>query len=152
MSRQDIRKISKYAYLSFYLGIAVIFIGVSYPAFSQVIPEKPKVQKPKIELDEPIFMVVEVQPEFPGGLEAKRKYFSENLVIPKFKPELRGWVTISFVVNADGSLQDITLFKSLHPEYDKEALRVVNLMPKWIPGRQSGKKMRVKYIQPVEFP
>ena len=152
MSRRFVRKISSYSYLSFCFSITVIFIGVRDPAFSQVSPENPEVQKLKTELDEPVFTIVEVQPEFPGGLEAKRKFFSQNLLIPKIKPELKGWVLISFIVNADGGLQDVTLFKSLYPEYDREALRVVKLMPKWIPGRQSGKRMRVKYIQSVKFP
>jgi len=76
-------------------------------------------------------MVVEQQPEFTGGLEARKKLFFQNLITPKPVPNMKiiGKVFISFVVNTDGSLQDVALLKSLLYAYDQEALRVVNLMP-----------------------
>lgn len=98
-----------------------------------------------------IFMVVEHQPEFPGGEQARKTFFSKNLKTPKSATEAKGRVVISFVVNADGTLQDQKVLRSLSDEYDQEALRVVKLMPKWVPGRQSGRALRVRYVLPVEF-
>ena len=98
-------------------------------------------------------MVVEKQPEFPGGEDARKKFIAENLLTPKSTSEhkITGRVFISFIVNTDGSRQDVAILKSLSPEYDKEALRVINAMPKWTPGSQSGKTVHVKYLLPIEF-
>lgn len=103
--------------------------------------------------EERYFTVVEQQPEFPGGAEARKKFIIENLVIPQSAPnqKITGKAFISFIVNTDGSRQDVTLVKSLSAEHDKEALRVVNAMPQWTPGSQSGKMVRVKYMLPIEF-
>lgn len=101
--------------------------------------------------EERYFIVVEQQPEFPGGPEARKKFIAEHLVAPKSAGKVTGRVFISFIVNTDGSRQDIALLKSLSPEHDKEALRVVKAMPKWNPGSQSGKTVRVKYVLPIEF-
>nr|WP_295927571.1 TonB family protein [uncultured Dyadobacter sp.] len=124
-----------------YFLLVLLFPGLGIPAFSQT----------ETKSEEPIFMIVEQQPEFPGGDEARRKFFSQNLKTPKSATNAKGKVFVSFVVNKDGTLQDQTLFKSLSDEYDQEALRVVKLMPKWIPGRQSGRALRVRCILPVEF-
>jgi len=107
--------------------------------------------KPKS--DERIFLVVEQPPEFPGGKVALKKFISDNLIAPKTanSEKLSGQVFVSFIVNADGSLEDIALKKGLSPEHNQEALRIVNLMPKWKPGWQSGKAMRVIYLLPIEF-
>jgi len=120
-------------------------------AFGQAESAKSNAQNSKEDLEERIYMVVEKQPEFPGGEQAKKKFFSRNLVTPKNAPKMKGRVFLSFVVNKDGSLQDVTVLKSLQAAYDQEALRVVLSMPKWNPGMQSGRALRVKYTQPVEF-
>jgi protein TonB len=131
---------------------AILMLGSGSLVLAQVGTAKSDVQKVKETADERVFMVVEHQPKFPGGLAARSKFFSQNLVLPKTVLDMKTKkVFVSFIVNVDGSLQDIALLKSLHEEYDQEALRVVNLMPKWVPGSQSGKKVRVKYILPVEF-
>jgi len=93
---------------------------------------------------------IEQQPKFPGGLAALKKFVSQNLVAPK-NIKITGRVFVSFVVEANGSLRDISLVRGLHKRYDEEALRVVKAMPKWIPAMQDGKAVRVRYYQPIEF-
>ena len=107
--------------------------------------------KTTVKQEEPAFSVVEEMPEFPGGVAARTHFFDKNLISPKTHPTLSGRVIASFIVNTDGSIQDIIILKSLRSDYDQEAVRVVNLMPKWKPGRQSGRVLRVKYILPVVF-
>lgn len=101
--------------------------------------------------EEPIFLAVEKMPEFPNGVDALKKFIKRNLITPKVHPKLTGKVITSFVVNKDGSIQDVVIIESLRSDYDYEAIRVVQLMPKWKPGQQSGRNLRVKYIMPVDF-
>ena len=95
----------------------------------------------------------ETMPQFPGGPTGLIKYLSERLVYPKLaeKNGIQGRVITSFVVNKDGSITDVKVVKSVDSLLDKEAVRVVSLMPKWIPGTLNGKAVRVKYHIPVTF-
>lgn len=97
--------------------------------------------------------VVEQMPSFPGGDKKLMEYLSENIRYPKELAEtcIQGRVIVSFLVEKDGSISDVKVLKSLDPLLDKEALRVVSGMPKWIPGRQNGVAVRVRYIIPVNF-
>lgn len=99
--------------------------------------------------NEPVFMVVEKQPQFSGGSLERSRFFAQNLKIPKTSKTRR--VVLSFIVNTDGSLQDVSIVKGQSPEYDREVLRVAKSMPNWIPGSQAGKLIRVKYSLPVEI-
>jgi protein TonB len=103
--------------------------------------------------EEEIFEIVEDMPQFPGGMAALMKFLNSNIKYPTIAQEngVSGRVTISFVVNRDGSVVDAVVAKSVDPYLDKEALRVVNTMPKWKPGMQRGKAVRVKYSVPVTF-
>ena len=100
-----------------------------------------------------IFTVVEQEPEFPGGTKALMEYISKNLRYPAFAAEngIQGRVTLSFVVEKDGSVTDIQELRSPSEDLTKEAKRVVQSMPKWKPGKQRGKPVRVKYMLPVTF-
>lgn len=100
-----------------------------------------------------IFTVVEQEPEFPGGTKALMEYISKNLRYPAFAAEngIQGRVTLSFVVEKDGSVTDIQEMRSPSEDLTKEAKRVVQSMPKWKPGKQRGKPVRVKYMLPVTF-
>lgn len=100
-----------------------------------------------------IFQVVEQMPEFPGGMEALLAYLSKNIKYPAVAQEnnIQGRVIINFTVNKDGSIVDPEVKKSLDPSCDKEAMRVIKAMPKWTPGRQRGKAVRVRYTVPVLF-
>ncbi len=106
------------------------------------------------EEEEVVFVVVEDMPEFPGGQQALFKYLSENVKYPVIAQEngIQGRVICQFVVNKDGNIVDVEVVRSGgDPSLDKEALRVVKSMPKWKPGKQRGKAVRVKYTVPVNF-
>jgi protein TonB len=92
-------------------------------------------------------------PSFPGGEAALMQYLSKNIKYPPFAEEnnIQGRVICTFVVERDGSVTDIHIAKGVDPSLDKEAIRVVSGMPKWIPGRQNGQSVRVKYTLPVTF-
>ena len=106
------------------------------------------------EEEEVVFVVVESMPEFPGGQQALFKYLSENVKYPVIAQEngIQGRVICQFVVNKDGSIVDVEVVRSGgDPSLDKEAIRVIKSMPKWKPGKQRGKAVRVKYTVPVNF-
>ena len=100
-----------------------------------------------------VYDVVEKMPEFPGGLQALIQYISSNVKYPKDAEDAgkEGRVIVRFVVNEDGTISDETLINSVFPSLDEEALRVIKSMPKWHPGEQDGKKVRVYYTIPLFF-
>jgi protein TonB len=99
------------------------------------------------------YEVVEEMPEFPGGMAECLKFIGKNIKYPTIAQEngVQGRVIIQFVVNQDGSIVDPVVMRSVDPYLDKEALRVIKMMPKWKPGKQRGKAVRVKYTVPVTF-
>ncbi|MFD1142307.1 energy transducer TonB [Larkinella insperata] len=103
--------------------------------------------------EEQIFTVVEQNPEFPGGMSALGQFLGKNIRYPPAasRANVSGRVFVSFVVNTDGSIQDVTVLKGLGFGTDEEAMRVVKAMPKWRPGKQSGRPVRVKYNLPINF-
>ena len=110
--------------------------------------------KEEDEEEEVIFMIVETMPEFPGGPQALFKYLSENVKYPVIAQEngIQGRVVCQFVVNKDGAIVDVEVVRSGgDASLDKEAVRVIKSMPKWNPGKQRGKAVRVKYTVPVNF-
>ena len=112
-----------------------------------VVDEKPKEEETKV------FDVVEQMPQFPGGPNALFEYLSKNIKYPVVAEEngIQGRVIVTFVVERDGSITDVRVAKSVDPSLDKEAQRVVRSMPHWIPGKQNGSAVRVKYTVPVTF-
>lgn len=110
-------------------------------------PVKPKEEENKV------FDVVEQMPSYPGGMGALMQYLSSNIKYPVIAEEngIQGRVICTFVVERDGSITDVRIAKSVDPSLDKEAMRVVSKMPKWIPGKQNGSAVRVKYTLPVTF-
>lgn len=103
--------------------------------------------------EEEIFTVVEQSPEFPGGMSALGQWLGKNIRYPAAaqRANVAGKVFVSFVVNTDGSIQDVSVLKGLGFGTDEEAVRVVKSMPKWKPGKQSGRPVRVKYNLPISF-
>lgn len=99
------------------------------------------------------FDVVEEMPVYPGGMPAMMDFFYKNMKYPKeaFDAKQEGRVIAQFVVEKDGSITDAHIVKSVSPALDAEALRIVNAMPNWTPGRQNGKPVRVKYTVPISF-
>ena len=112
-------------------------------------PPKPKVE----EVTEEIFVVVEEQPEFPGGNTAMMKFLSDNIKYPVIAQEngIQGRVITNFVVEKDGSITDVQVVRGVDPSLDKEAIRVIQSMPKWKPGKQRGSAVRVRFTLPVVF-
>lgn len=110
-------------------------------------PEPPKEDVQKV------FDVVEEMPSFPGGNGALMQWLNENVKYPVVAQEngVSGRVIVSFVVERDGSITDVQVVRSVDPALDKEAARAVKSMPKWIPGKQNGQAVRVKYNVPVLF-
>ena len=100
-----------------------------------------------------LFSVVEVMPQYPGGQIAMMKYIMENMKYPEqaMKKGIQGRVAVSFIVEKDGSISDVKPILSVHPLLNKEAVRVVESMPKWSPGKQNGKPVRVRFNVPVMF-
>ena len=112
-----------------------------------VVDEKPKEEETKV------FDVVEQMPSFPGGDAELMKFLHDHIKYPVVAEEngVQGRVVCTFVVERDGSITDVRVIKSVDPSLDKEAVRVVKSMPKWIPGKQNGSAVRVKYTVPVTF-
>ena len=108
--------------------------------------------EPKPEVEK-VFDVVEQMPSFPGGPSALMEWLSNNVKYPVVAQEngVQGRVVVSFVVERDGSITDVKVVRGVDPSLDKEASRVVRAMPRWIPGKQNGSAVRVKYNVPVSF-
>ena len=100
-----------------------------------------------------VYDVVEVMPQFPGGQIAMLKYIMKNIKYPKqiMEEGIQGRVTVSFIVEKDGRVSNVRLLRSVQSALDKEAIRVVKSMPKWTPGKQNGKPVRVRFNLPVMF-
>ena len=92
-------------------------------------------------------------PEFQGGMQECMKFLGKNIKYPPqaMENEIQGRVIVTFVIMKDGSITNAEVVRGVDPLLDKEALRVVNLMPKWKPGKQRGKAVNVKYTIPVTF-
>jgi periplasmic protein TonB len=100
-----------------------------------------------------IFVIVEDMPEFPGGEVALRKWIAEHIKYPVIAAEngIQGKVYVQFVVDKDGGISNARVARGVDPSLDQEALRVVNSLPKWKPGMQRGKPVRVSYTVPINF-
>lgn len=99
------------------------------------------------------YLVAEKMPEFPSGMNGLMKYLQTNVKYPRTAQEngVSGRVIVSFVVDVDGSLKDITVARGVNAALDAEAVRVISAMPLWIPGQDRGKAVRVKYTIPISF-
>lgn len=103
--------------------------------------------------EEPVFVIVESMPMFPGGEEARLKYLNENVRYPTMANEagIQGRVYVEFVVEKDGSVTNVRVIRGIGGGCDEEAIRVVQNMPKWIPGRQRNVPVRVRFNMPIKF-
>ncbi len=100
-----------------------------------------------------VFQVVENMPEFPGGRKALMEYLSENIKYPSIAAEnnIQGRVICQFTVWKDGTIKDIVVARGIDPSLDREAIRVVQGMPKWTPGKQRGKAVNCRFTLPIMF-
>lgn len=123
--------------------------GTVLKAVEDIAPPEP----PKQEEQNKVFDVVEQQPQYPGGMGALNQWLGSNIKYPVMAAEngIEGRVVVQFVVERDGSVSGVHVVRGVDPSLDKEATRVVSAMPKWIPGKQNGSAVRVKYTVPVTF-
>lgn len=117
--------------------------------FTAPPPPKPPVET----VTDEIFVVVENQPEFPGGNAAMMKFLGDNIRYPVIALEngIQGRVICNFVVERDGSITDVQVVRGVDPSLDREAVRVIQSMPRWTPGKQRGQAVRVRFTLPVVF-
>jgi periplasmic protein TonB len=123
------------------------------PVAEDIKVEEVKEQVIQQEAPREIFTVVEEQPGYPGGDEARIKYLQDNIKYPDEAKELgvQGKVFVTFVVEIDGSISDVRVLRGIGAGCDEEAVRVVRNMPKWVPGKQRGVPVRVQFNLPIKF-
>ena len=118
-------------------------------------PERPEAAPVAVDEDDnPLnFQVIERLPEFPGGMVEFMKWLTKNLSYPVIaqQQKIQGKVLVSFIINKDGTISSPKVVKSVSPELDREALRVIRIMPKWKPGEDHGKPCRTYFCIPVVF-
>lgn len=95
----------------------------------------------------------EVMPQYEGGLEAMMKFIQKKIRYPRVPREMGidGTVYVRFLVNGDGSVSDVEIIKSVHPDYDKEAMRVISMLPSWKGGSHNGRPVSVRMVLPIKF-
>jgi TonB family protein len=98
-----------------------------------------------------VYTIAEEMPKFVGGDDSLKNYIITNLVWPKEAQEVEGSVYVGFIIETTGALTEISIKKGVHYLLNKEALRLVKSMPKWIPGKQKGKAIRIQYVIPIRF-
>jgi periplasmic protein TonB len=127
--------------------------NVEAPPEEEIKIEEPKEQVIQQEAPKEIFTVVEEQPSYPGGDEARIKFLQENIKYPEEAKELgvQGKVFVTFVVEVDGSITDVRVLRGIGAGCDEEAVRVVKSMPRWVPGKQRGQPVRVQFNLPIKF-
>lgn len=101
--------------------------------------------------DDLIFTVVEQLAEFKGGMEGLYDFVAKNIDYKKINGKINGKVFAQFIIEKDGSVTNVEIIRSLHPDADTEVLRMINLMPPWKPGMQNGRPVRSKFVLPMTF-
>ncbi len=126
------------------------YIPPSVPTVS--LPPPPEKEDKKV-VDDPEFIVVEQQPEFKDGLKALYRFLSDNIKYPTIAREnnIEGTVFVGFVVGRDGTIRDVVVKRGLGGGLNEEAVRVIQLMPKWNPGKQNSKAVSVAFTLPIKF-
>ena len=136
------------------LTIILALMGAAAWAQSETkTTAKPESTEPLNVIEDEVFVVVEEDPEFPGGIEALYRYLASNIKYPEqAKAEkIQGHVYVTFIIEKDGSISNIKLLRDIGGGCGQEAVRVVQAMPKWKPARQRGKRVRAQYTLPINF-
>lgn len=133
-------------------GLTVLDANDTLPA-EAVLPKDDELFEGEINDDDLLFVQVDEDPEFPGGEEAMRKFIEDNLQYPRLAAEngISGKVYVTFVIDTDGTVLKPRLLRDIGGGCGTEAIRIIKLMPKWKPGKQNGKPVRVQYNLPVVF-
>lgn len=110
-------------------------------------------EEKKVSVDDEVFVVVEEQAEFPGGMEAMYAYIGKNLKYPELAKEkgIEGRVFVQFVIEKDGSISNVKILRGIGGGCDEAAMEMVKNMPKWKPGKQGGKPVRFQFVLPIKF-
>ena len=141
--------------LLFAISALVLLVIVIAPASANAQDKRGKTTQTRKDTatDDKVYEVCEQMPIFEGGDAALLKYLGENLKYPdKTKDRgVQGRLVIGFIVEKDGSLTDVKVLRPVDIDLDAEVLRVIKGMPKWIPGRQNGKRVRVRYLLPIHI-
>lgn len=100
-----------------------------------------------------VYIIADEMPEYPGGMDALKQLLVENVKYPEQakKDKVEGKVYVSFIVDENGVVKDAKVIRGVNPELDAEALRVINLMQKWTPGKDDGKPVKVAFTLPIQF-
>ncbi len=132
------------------LSFVLMLTGVM--AAAQVVSPTPA-DTPQADTLGEVFVVVEVDPEYPGGMDALYNYLSSNIVYPSEAKEhnIQGRVFVSFVIEKDGTVSNIKVLHDIGGGCGDEAIRVVKGMPRWKPGRQHGQRVRTQFVLPINF-
>ena len=125
--------------------IIMMLLSVAMLTANNVIAAEPASPEPKV------YDMVEKMPSFPGGSEALKEYLKKNTRYPNPDACIQGRVVVVFVVDEKGNLSDVKVARSVEPSLDAEAVRVVESMPRWNPGIEKGKAVKVRYTLPVTF-
>ena len=141
--------------LLFVVSALILLVIVIAPARANAQDKREKTTQTRKDTatDDKVYEVCEQIPIFEGGDAALLKYLRENLKYPdKTKDRgVQGRLVIGFIVEKDGSLTDVKVLRPVDIDLDAEVLRVIKGMPKWIPGRQNGKRVRVRYLLPIHI-
>ena len=150
LMRDDVQNLEEMTVVG-YASDGVGASSVEHPKKVVAVVDIPKAKEEPQE--EVVFQVVEEMPQFPGGLGEAMKFLAKNIKYPveAQQAKIEGRVIVRFVVGRDGSVSDVEVVRGVSSELDAEAVRVVSLMPKWIPGKQRGKAVAVKYTMPIMF-
>ena len=125
--------------------IIMMLLSVAMLTANNVIAAEPASPEPKV------YDMVEKMPSFPGGSEALKEYLKKNTRYPNPDACIQGRVVVVFVVDEKGNLSDVKVARSVESSLDAEAVRVVKSMPRWNPGIEKGKAVKVRYTLPVTF-
>jgi len=131
-----------------------ILVNVKEKKFeTNTIVYNPQLEElPPVDINQTYVMVQEM-PEFPGGILALRKWIKSNVKYPESarRKKITGRVYIGFIINREGKVEEGKVLRSIDPALDREALRVINMMPLWKPGKQRGESVKVSYTFPINF-
>lgn len=130
--------------------ILLIFISLLSFSYSQIIAQEGKTNNQNHK-EEKIYQTAEQMPSFPGGDLALLKFINENVKYPYQDEQVQRAVILRFVIEKDSTISNVDVMRSIDPICDKEAVRVIKSMPKWIPGKQNNEPVRVYYTLPVRF-
>ena len=141
--------------LLFVVSALILLVIVIAPASANAQDKREKTTQTRKDTatDDKVYEVCEQMPIFEGGDAALLKYLRENLKLPDEYKErgIQGRMVVGFIVEKDGSLTDVKVLRTVDIDLDAEVLRLVKGMPKWIPGRQNGKRVRVRYLLPIHI-